>query len=131
VNEENVVRFSPAPLRRLAGDAEHRLAGVRRIEEKPEAPRAYADELESFTQAYGMEIASVPDLPPYDVSNAYGIGSVPTLFLVGPEGTVLESVGAWDREGFNRVSARLAELVGAEPVLVSEEGDGRPAFQPG
>jgi hypothetical protein len=90
-----------------------------------------AEELETFARTYGMAIASVPDLPPYDVSNAYGITSVPTLFLVDADGTVLESVGAWDREGFNRVSAQLAELVGVPAVEVSEDGDGRPAFQPG
>jgi hypothetical protein len=86
--------------------------------------------LEDFTRELGMGIGSLPDLPPYDVSNAYGILSVPTLFLVDAGGTVLESVGAWDREGFNRVSRRLAELVGAEPAVVSDASDGLPAFGP-
>jgi len=87
--------------------------------------------LEGFAAEYAMSIRSVPDLPPYDVSNAYGIVSVPTLFLVDGGGVVRDVVGAWDREGFNRVSRGLAELVGAEPVVVSDGSDGRPAFKPG
>ncbi len=88
------------------------------------------DELERFTTEYQLGIGSIPDLPPYDVSNAYEIVSVPTLFLVGTDGIVLESVGAWDREGFNRVAGRIAELTGAEPVeIVMPEGV--PDFKPG
>ncbi len=87
--------------------------------------------LEAFASEFGMGLRTIPDLPPYEVSNAYGIEFVPTLVLVGADGGVLESVGAWDREGFNRVSRRLAELTGAEPAVVSDPGDGLPAFKPG
>jgi hypothetical protein len=57
--------------------------------------------------------------------------SVPTLFLVGDDGRVIESIGAWDREGFNRVAANLARLMGAAPFEVSTPDDGLPAFKPG
>jgi thiol-disulfide isomerase/thioredoxin len=87
--------------------------------------------LERFAQTYGLGLKSVPDQPPYEISDAYGIVSVPTLFLVGADATVLESVGAWDRGAFNRVSHHLAELTAADPVDISEPGDGLPAFQPG
>jgi peroxiredoxin len=87
--------------------------------------------LERFTREYGLGVRSVVDPPPYELSDSYGIVSVPTLFLVGADGRVLESVGAWDRDAFNRVSHHLAELTGADPVEISEQGDGLPAFQPG
>lgn len=87
--------------------------------------------LERFTETYELGLRSLSDHPPYEVSDAYAIVSVPTLFLVGDDATVLESVGAWDRDAFNRVSHRLAELTGADPVDVSEPGDGLPAFKPG
>ena len=89
------------------------------------------ENLTEFDRQYGLGFASVPDLPPYDVSEAYGIISVPTLFLVGTDGTLLESVPSWDRDGYNAVSEHLAKLVGADPVLISEPGDGLPAFRPG
>jgi hypothetical protein len=88
-------------------------------------------DLERFSHEFEIGISSIEDVPPYPVSDAYGIVSVPTLFLVGAEGHVLDVVGAWDRAGFNRVAATLAEITGADPVEVSTPDDGRPAFKPG
>jgi hypothetical protein len=87
--------------------------------------------LARFSQEFDMAIASIEDPPPYALSDAYLLESVPTLYLVGSDGRVVESVGAWDRVGFNRVAATLAELTGTEPVLVSTPDDGLPDFKPG
>lgn len=89
------------------------------------------EQLHAFSSEYGVSFASVADEPPYPVSNDYGIRVVPTLFLVGGEGEVLESVESWAREGFNRVSLRLAELTGRPYRSISEPGDGLPPFRPG
>ena len=89
------------------------------------------DKLTAFDRQYGLGFDSTPDLPPYDLSNAYGIESVPTLFLVGTDGVVLETVPSWDRDGYNALSEHLAKLLDADPVTVSERGDGLPPFRPG
>jgi hypothetical protein len=89
------------------------------------------ERLEAFGREYAMGLRAIPDLPPYPLSDAYGIVSVPTLVLVGEDGSIVESVGAWDRDGFNRVSGRIAELTSVEPVAISTPEDGLPAFQPG
>jgi peroxiredoxin len=89
------------------------------------------DELERFGREFGMDIPAVADLPPYDVSNAYGIETVPTLFVIDGAGVVADAVVSWDRAGYNRASARLAELLGVEPVTVSDSSDGLPPFRPG
>ena len=89
------------------------------------------DKLVAFGRQYGLGFRSIADLPPYEVSDAYGIISVPTLFLVGSDGVVLEAVASWDRDGNNAVSEHLAKLVGADPVVISEPGDGLPSFRPG
>ena len=88
------------------------------------------DELRRFADAYGVGFASVRDAPPYPASNAYGVRVVPTLFLVDG-GDVLDVVESWDREGFNRVSHGLAELIGADASTVSTPDDGLPSFRPG
>jgi AhpC/TSA family protein len=88
-------------------------------------------ELVRFSRDYAMEIHMIEDPPPYTLSNAYAIVSVPTLYLVGEGGRLLESVEAWDRSGFNRVAAKIAELTGGEPVDVSTPADGLPDFKPG
>jgi len=87
--------------------------------------------LARFSKDYDMSIASVEDAPPYRVSDAYAVVSVPTLYLVGADGRILESVGAWDRAGFNSVSERLAELTSSPAALISVPGDGLPEFKPG
>ena len=89
------------------------------------------DVLDAFGEVHGMGIRSIEDRPPYDVSNRYGIVSVPTLIVVGDDGRVVESIGAWDREGFNRASERIARALGVDPVPISVEGDGLPSFKPG
>ena len=89
------------------------------------------DALARFTREHGMGISSIEDEAPYPASDAYAVVSVPTLYLVGNDGRVVESVGAWDRTGFNRVAGRIAELTGAAPVTVSSPGDGLPEFKPG
>ena len=90
-----------------------------------------AEDLLRFTREHAMEIRSVVDAPPYPLSDAYEVVSVPTLFLVGSDGRLIDMIGAWDRIGFNRVAARIAELTGAEAVEVSSLGDGLPDFKPG
>jgi peroxiredoxin len=87
--------------------------------------------LDRFSIDHGMSIRSVPDVPPYAISTAYDVVSVPTLYLIGADGRVLESVEAWDRTAFNRVAARIAQLTGARPVLISTPDDGLPDFKPG
>jgi AhpC/TSA family len=87
--------------------------------------------LARFTHEHAMGIRSIVDDPPYPASDAYAVVSVPTLYLVGDDGRIMEWVGAWDRSGFNRVAGRIAELTGADPVTVSSPGDGLPEFKPG
>jgi hypothetical protein len=71
------------------------------------------------------------DAPPYGISNAYRIETVPTTIVIDGQGNVSDVVEAWDREGLNRASKALADLLGADPVIVSEPSDGLPAFKPG
>jgi thiol-disulfide isomerase/thioredoxin len=89
------------------------------------------EKLAEFDRTYGLGFPSIEDLPPYDVSNAYGIRTVPTTFLVDQEGSILDVVEAWDREGLNRLSKELASLLEVAPMTISEPGDGLPPFRPG
>jgi hypothetical protein len=89
------------------------------------------EKLEAFDRDFGLGIEAHPDLPPYDVSAAYGIRTVPTLFLVGTDGIVLDTVESWDRRGYQRVAGGLAELLGTAPADLEPAMDGLPAFRPG
>ena len=87
--------------------------------------------LADFSKEHGLTFRVIPDDPPYRVSRDYGVRVVPTVFLVDAEGAIDDVVESWDRNGLNRVSARLAGLEGAEYVPISVEGDGLPPFRPG
>jgi AhpC/TSA family len=89
------------------------------------------DRLTQFDREFGLGIEAEHDLPPYEVSNAYGVRTVPTLFVIEPEGQVSDVVESWDGEGYNRVSRALADRVGAAYVPIYEAGDGLPPFRPG
>ena len=88
------------------------------------------ENLDRFAQDLGISFASLPDEPPYEASNAYGVRTVPTLFVLD-DGEVVDVVEAWDRHGWNRAAARLAALTGQAAEEVSSEGDGLPPFRPG
>src|SRR5688572_24936865 len=53
------------------------------------------ERLAQFAAEFGVTFDTVEDAPPYDVSNAYGIRTVPTLFLV-EDGVVTDTVESWD-----------------------------------
>jgi len=87
--------------------------------------------LDRFAEDFDLGIRVVEDERPYPASAAYELESVPTLFLVDDDGLVLDVVGAWERDGFNRVAAALAERLGQDPVVLSSPDDGLPDFKPG
>jgi hypothetical protein len=96
-------------------------SGVRVVavgEDPPPEIRSYADQ-------YGQTVTTLSEAAPYPVSDAYGIDTVPTLFLVGEDGSIRDAVVSWDRNEWNR----FAEEAGG--TAVSEEGDGLPPFRPG
>lgn len=89
------------------------------------------EKLAEFDSTYGLGFAPVADIPPYELSNAYGIRTVPTTFLVDPDGSIVDVVESWDRDGLNRLSKELASALGADFVPISEPSDGLPSFRPG
>lgn len=106
---------------RLASAAPGRLMGV--AQDPPER-------VDAFAREYRLTFPSVSDTEPYDTSNAYGIRTVPTLFVIGKK-AVAEVVESWDREGWNRVGAYFGSATGSASEPLSAEGDGLPPFRPG
>ena len=87
--------------------------------------------LDAFSSEYGLTLPLVPDLDPYEASDAYGIVSAPTAVAVGDNGAVLAVAESWDREAWNRLAARFADEIGVPASIVSDADDGLPDFKPG
>jgi peroxiredoxin len=84
-----------------------------------------ASTLAGYRSRHGQDVPTLTEPAPYRVSDAYGLVSVPTIFLVDGDGVVRDAVAGWDRDGWNR----LAVAAGGAPV--SAPGDGLPSFRPG
>lgn len=106
---------------RLATAHPGRLVGV--VQDPPERADAFARE-------YRTAFPFVTDTEPYGTSDAYGVRTVPTLFVV-ENGAVTDVVESWDRDGWNRVAASLGSATEVSANPVSTESDGLPPFRPG
>jgi hypothetical protein len=117
----SVTQMAGPPISRLGDAYPGAVTGVG--QDPPEA-------LIQFAAMAGWRFPQVAELAPYSASDAYGIVSAPTAVVVDA-GRVADVVESWDRDGFNRTSSTLAALLHADPVILSEPGDGLPAFKPG
>jgi hypothetical protein len=87
--------------------------------------------LERFAREYELSLPLVPDLDPYEASDAYEIVSAPTAVAVDAHGRVLDVAESWDRDAWNRLASRLAAEMGIVAPAVSAPDDGLPDFKPG
>jgi peroxiredoxin len=104
-----------------------RARGIRVIgvaSDSPEDAAALAAEL-TLTFPIGVEAE------PWPVSAAYGLTTVPSVFLVGPDGGILRSGAGFGREDFTDAVQRAAKVTGGAPANPFPEGVTMPAFRPG
>jgi peroxiredoxin len=79
------------------------------------------DDTRLFARQYGITFDMLIDEYPYDVSNAYRIVTVPTTFIIEPDGKISLS-----DNGFSKYS--LNQIAGYE---MFKPDDGLPASRPG
>jgi peroxiredoxin len=90
------------------------------------------DQSQAFADQWGWDAPVLEDASSgYATSAAYAIPSVPTLYLIGTDGSITHATTGWDRVTANEWNSRLAEISGGSPDPVSTENDGLPDFKPG
>ena len=67
----------------------------------------------------------------YPVSNAYGLTSVPTIFLIETDGTVKISCMGFDKKDLESIAAALAERKKIAPAALVRPDESIPANKPG
>ena len=77
--------------------------------------------------------ASFPNLmdETHWASADYGLTNVPTMFLVDHDGQIVESSVGFSRGDLNRISEKVAQHLGVDPVVMSDPDDGAPELKPG
>lgn len=84
-----------------------------------------------FMHEHGLSLPVLLDATDsYAVSNAYGLTTVPTLFYIGQDSEIEQTIVGWDRKAMDEVAARLAQVNGF-PVPVFRSGESIPDFKAG
>jgi len=85
-----------------------------------------ADESRDFNRRFGVTMPTLLDAEKsgFAVSNAFGISSVPTLFLVEPGGAVARVVEGWQKSEIEKLGAQA----GVNPF---QKGDSVPEWKAG
>jgi len=90
-----------------------------------------AQKAKGFARDYGLSFPQAIDRPGYPVSNAYGIRSVPTTFLIEPGGKIVKVIEGFVRKDLEDLARDLGKLVGVPAPAVLKPGDDAPALRPG
>jgi len=91
-----------------------------------------AADTRSFLKKYGITFPVALDDPKnYAVSNAYGLTNVPTLFYIGPEGTIEIASVSWAKVEVEAINERLAALRRQPPAPLWHKGEDVRDFRPG
>jgi peroxiredoxin len=84
-----------------------------------------------FASEYGVTFPMAMDDKGYPASNAYGLTSVPTIFLVDADGTVRVVCMGFEKKGLEDIADFLAERQKVAPAALFCPDEKIPAHKPG
>ncbi len=90
------------------------------------APAAVA-----LRDALGLTMPILVDAPALAVSDAWGLVSVPTFYLVDADGRILDRNAGFHRETFSEMARRVAAGAGAPAPRLWSEDEEVPPWRPG
>jgi peroxiredoxin len=90
-----------------------------------------APKTKEFNHEYGVKIPTLLDAPGYSASNAYGLTTVPTIFLIAPDGRVLVSEMGFNKGDLENIADALAERRKLPPAPLFRPEEAVPAQRPG
>jgi peroxiredoxin len=95
-----VCQFTAPYLDRLSANPSVQVIGVSQDD---------ASSTQAFQKRFGMSVATLLDTPDdgYPASNAYGISSVPTLFLIETDGTISKTFAGFSKRDFEEIGERI------------------------
>lgn len=89
------------------------------------------EETAAWRKDLSLTFPLVVDGNDFAVSKAYGLETVPAIFLVGTDGKIARSFDGFSKDGLAGAAADLARAAGKPAVTLFREGDDLPAFKPG
>jgi hypothetical protein len=83
-----------------------------------------------FRQEYGITMPIAMDQAPYPVSRAFGLETVPSIFLINPDHSIRYAGEGFVKQELLNLADVLAEKSG-KPQIDVFENDSVPAMKPG
>jgi len=90
-----------------------------------------AAETKEFLAEYGITFSGVTDEDGYPVSNQYGLTTVPTVFLIVPDGKVKVSSVGFCKEDIEQIAKELGSHFQKAPARVFLPSEVVPDYKPG
>jgi peroxiredoxin len=90
-----------------------------------------ARDTKSFNREYGVKFPTLLDTQGYPASNAYGLTSVPTIFLIASDGKVLVSEMGFNKGDLEAIADELAERRKLPTIPLFRPDESVPAHRPG
>lgn len=84
-----------------------------------------------FAREYGVTFPMALDEKGYPASNAYGLTSVPTIFLIDTDGTARVSSMGFDKKDLETIGYELAQRKKIPATALFNPGESVPANKPG
>jgi peroxiredoxin len=90
-----------------------------------------AGETKAFNQEYGVTFPTLLDGEGYPSSNAYGLTSVPTIFLIASDGKVQVSCMGFSKTDLEKIASELSLHKKTQAAPLFRTNEIVPAFKPG
>ena len=84
-----------------------------------------------FNKEYGVTFPTLVDSEGYPASNAYGLTSVPTIFLIAPDGKVKVSCMGFSKSDLEKIASELSLYKKMQAAPLFRTNEIVPAFKPG
>ena len=82
------------------------------------------EETVAFARKFGVTFPVVlDDTRKYPASNAYGLTTVPSFFMISQEGTVEFSTAGWDKKEITQLNEMVAKAAGMPPAQIFKPGE--------
>jgi peroxiredoxin len=90
-----------------------------------------ARDTRDFFKEFDVEFPALIDSTGYPVSNQYGITSVPSIFLISPDGKIQVTSEGFARRDLEKIAAEVARATGAHAKTLFKPSEIVPDIKPG
>jgi len=85
----------------------------------------------AFSKQYGLTFTVLTDPENYKTSYAYGVDTVPSIFLIDKNGEIFFTSVGFVKDELTELSGKIAQKLGTQVIEVYKPGEYVPAFKAG